>query len=595
MIVLAFLLSAFQEVPDSGDPATHLGVWERTLHGLDRPESVAIDDDGRLWVAEAGAGRVSVFDRDGNQLEVYEDLGEPIYLTQQATKMWVVDRSYPSKVLELGSEPRELMSAMANIRAAAMGDDGYISSVEWAPRFPGLPPSSRITDLARLPDGDWLALDSGGHRVLRYDKEFEELASSGGFGFFEGLFAAPKGFDVADGRVFIADTENHRVQVYDLDQIVPRPGPALPAAPRYVFGGHAIRPREGKGSMHYPADIAVANDRSYGAVCEPWDDRVQIFGRGEGAKPKKDPLRQGIGQASPHFGRRIAVSGTLMTIVQPEAQQIDVYTLRRINPDRENDPIEISNFGGLGDRLGLFQRPEGMHLEDRTLLVCDAGAGKLVEVLLDVDPEGEIKQNYRMARFIRAVDLGGEPVAVTRQGDAIVVLRMGVEVELVRIDAKTFLPTDRWEITSLDRPTDLVAGEAGFVLLLTANGVRTVNLETGELSEPVGGDALDEPFGLCRLPDGTLAVTDAGAHKIVHLSASGEVLHSFGSRGIQRGQFLRPSGIAVEGSDLIVIDSGNHRGIRLMADGTFKKAFGPRDYTRPANQPETYKEEDYVE
>jgi DNA-binding beta-propeller fold protein YncE len=617
MLLLATLVALAQDPPT----ATHLGKWERSIHGLDRPEAVLIDGEGHLWIAEAGAGRVRSFDREGRERVRIEDgLVEPVDLADAGQGVLVVDRGARAllQVLPDGSIERVVGAPrLGSPHAGAFDRRGFWRAYEdvagivctasdatepsehaaWIP----LTPPSLVSDIAVLPDGGLLVLDAGEHLLRRYDEDLDLIATTGGFGYFESLFASPGGVDVAAGRVFVADSENHRVQVFDLAKLVPRDGPALPVSPLYTFGGHATRPREGKGRLHYPADVAVADDRSWGAVAEPWNDRVQIFGRGEGPRPPKDPLRVGLGQASPHFGRRVAIDGTLMTIVQPETQQVEVYDLRVLSEERRNDPIKLSNFGGLGERLGSFRRPMGMDLRlaDLSLLVCDAGSRRLVEVVLDVDPEGELEQNFEMARFVRMLQLEAAPVAVQRaNGEVFVLLAASSQGQVLVLDERTWEERARLlqPDAAADRPTDMAVSPDGQLLYVAcASGVRVLSRDGEELGA-LGGEVLDEPYGVTLTPNGTVVVTDAGAHEVMVLTQAGEVAARWGSKGLRRGELYRPAGVAVSGAgELYVIDHANHRGIITDLAGGFVHAFGSRSYTRPANKPDTYAAEDYEE
>ena len=612
--MLPLLLLALHLPQDPGP--THLGAWERTIHGLDRPVAVAIDGRGRLWVAEAGAGRVRAFDRAGAEVARVEGgLVEPVDLFGTPWGALVADRGTGSVLALRGSGDGEVVDTVADTPSAVVLQQSMLlvaleraSELKAIGAYLGgrfMPASAvdasgaavheAVSDLAPLPGGDLLVLDALHHELRRYDREGRLVTATGGFGFFESLFASPGGLDVADGRVFVADTENHRVQVFDLARLVHRDGPALPVPPLYTFGVHALRPREGKGSLHYPADVAVADDRSWGAVAEPWDDRVQVFGRAEGPRPPKDPMRVGIGQASPHFGRRVAIDGTLMTIVVPETHQVEVFDLRQLSPDRRNDPLKLSNFGGLGERLGMFRRPEGMDLRlaDRSLYVCDAGSRQLVHVVLDVDPEGELEQDFEMARFVRRLQLNDRPLAVCRAGGEVFVLLQTSGVLV--LDEQT-LETRGALAADLDRPTDLAVSTDGRQLYVAcADGVRVVSRE-GSAVSVLGASVLDEPYGVALTPGGDVVVTDSGAHQVVVLSPTGEVRARWGERGIQRGRLYRPAGVALSGAgELYVVDHANHRGVITDLAGGFVHAFGSRSYTRPANRPETYKAEDYEE
>lgn len=617
MLLLTALLTLAQEPA----PPSHLGLWERSIHGLDRPEAVTIDDQGWLWVAEAGAGRVRAFDRGGRQMALFEDgLVEPVDLANGAQGVLVVDRGARALLqIQPNGDSEWLIGTpwLAPPHAGAFAKRGFwracenVAGITGTPRDglkPGEPaawipltPPSLISDIAVLEDGGLLVLDAGEHLLRRYGEDLKPSTTTGGFGSFESLFAAPGGLDVAGDRVFVADSGNHRVQVFDLAKITPRPGPLLPVPPIYTFGVHARRPREGGGSLHYPADVAVAGDRSWGAVAEPWDDRVQIFGRGEGPRPPRDPLRIGLGTASPHYGRRLAIDGSLMTIVQPETQQIEVFDLRVLSEERRNDPIKISNFGGPGERLGMFGRIGGLDLRlaDRSLLVCDSGYQRLVEVILEVDPEGELEQDFEMARFIRMIKLDSPPLAVRRaNGEVFVLQAAGVDGQVLVLEESTW--KQRASLLGpeapADRPTDLAVSPDGQkVYVACAEGVRVLGRD-GEDFGILGSESLDEPFGVTLTPSGDVVVTDTGAHAVLVLNKSDEVTARWGSKGLQRGELYRPAGVAVSGAgELYVIDHANHRGVITDLSGGFLHAFGSRSYTRPANRPETYKAEDYEE
>ncbi len=93
--------------------------------------------------------------------------------------------------------------------------------------------------------------------------------------------------------------------------------------------------------------------------------------------------------------------------------------------------------------------------------------------------------------------------------------------------------------------------------------------------------SLNAPRSLAFAPDGTFYVTDSRNHRIVHLTAEGEVLESWGSfaDGVaapaEIGAFNEPWGIAVgpDGS-VYVSDTWNHRVQKFTADGQPVTAWG---------------------
>jgi sugar lactone lactonase YvrE len=81
------------------------------------------------------------------------------------------------------------------------------------------PPFNRPTNLAVAPNGDLYVADGYGNaRVHRFAADGRLLASWGAPGGGPGEFRIPHGICIlADGRVLVADRENDRIQVFDLD------------------------------------------------------------------------------------------------------------------------------------------------------------------------------------------------------------------------------------------------------------------------------------------------------------------------------------------------------------------------------------------
>ena len=80
-------------------------------------------------------------------------------------------------------------------------------------------PFNRPTDVAAAPNGDLYVSDGyGNSRVHVYNSRGEYLKSWGRPGVGNGGFNLPHNIWVhTDGRVFVSDRENHRIQIFDLD------------------------------------------------------------------------------------------------------------------------------------------------------------------------------------------------------------------------------------------------------------------------------------------------------------------------------------------------------------------------------------------
>lgn len=119
--------------------------------------------------------------------------------------------------------------------------------------------------------GNSIALDAFGHAfeveeggvVRKYTTDGAELAHWGSYGSGPGQFNQPNGVAVDPARnVYVADTYNHRVQVFSND-----------GAFLGQWGSYGSAP----GQFYRPSGIAVGPDgRIY--VSDTWNGRVQVFG-----------------------------------------------------------------------------------------------------------------------------------------------------------------------------------------------------------------------------------------------------------------------------------------------------------------------------
>jgi DNA-binding beta-propeller fold protein YncE len=122
---------------------------------LRRPQTMALDKDGTLWVADAGNHRICHFSGDGKFLSSFGSIG---------------------------NEPGQL-------------------------KFP--------YGLALCPDGTLLVSEFENNRVQRFDHTGKSLEIWGGPGTQPGQLAEAWGVAVGrDGRFYVADCKNHRVQVF---------------------------------------------------------------------------------------------------------------------------------------------------------------------------------------------------------------------------------------------------------------------------------------------------------------------------------------------------------------------------------------------
>jgi sugar lactone lactonase YvrE len=86
---------------------------------------------------------------------------------------------------------------------------------------------------------------------------------------------------------------------------------------------------------------------------------------------------------------------------------------------------------------------------------------------------------------------------------------------------------------------------------------------------------LDQPHGLAVDAQGTVYVSDSGAHRVTVFGPDGKLLREIGSFGSGPGQFNEPHGVAVDAQgNLYVADTWNARIDKFDANGTFVKSWG---------------------
>ena len=93
-----------------------------------------------------------------------------------------------------------------------------------------------------------------------------------------------------------------------------------------------------------------------------------------------------------------------------------------------------------------------------------------------------------------------------------------------------------------------------------------------------GGDGEGEflwPSGIALDGDGRVYISDEHLHRITVFTASGDFVFSWGAHGSGEGELDSPSGLAFDLDDnILVSDARNHRVQRFTKNGVFLSAFG---------------------
>jgi len=169
---------------------------------FDSPLGMCIDDNGNILVADTGNGRIEKFSPTGTFLSAlgidrigHGQLGEPNGIA--------VDRSGNIYVAEVAS----------NHRVQKLAPDGTFIA-EWKGPELGFYGPRRI---AIGPDDSVYIVDQGRTRIVKFSPDGHVLSSWGSKGSGDGQFNDPTSVavDSTNGKVYVADPINKRIQVFD--------------------------------------------------------------------------------------------------------------------------------------------------------------------------------------------------------------------------------------------------------------------------------------------------------------------------------------------------------------------------------------------
>ncbi len=222
-----------------------------------RPMDIDVDAAGLLYVAELGGNRIQVFTQRGELVRTVR--GEE---TEAG--------SFDGAAGVLASPNGDVYVAdFYNHRVVRFGPEGVFRGVLGVPgrALPG-----RLhypTDIGWL-DGHIVVADAYNNRIQVFEPEGDRVLRWGGVlglglpGSRLGSFRVATGVATdGSGHIYVADFENHRIQIFDSD------GNLLSA-----FG----RQGTGRGEFERPTDLDVGPDgRIY--VVDFGNNRIQVFGQ----------------------------------------------------------------------------------------------------------------------------------------------------------------------------------------------------------------------------------------------------------------------------------------------------------------------------
>lgn len=193
--------------------------WDEDVTG------VAVDAADRVYILRGGDASVTVFDSNGMELNRWRSerfSARPHLLTVGDDERVYVADDGAHRVFIFDLNGR-LLHAVGSGNPSVTGYDAGAQSREAAfEAISGGAPFNRPTKVAPWKQGEFFVSDGYRNcRIHRFSANHELVTSWGGAGSEPGSFVIPHSVTMSrDGRVFVCDRENDRIQIFTTDGVL---------------------------------------------------------------------------------------------------------------------------------------------------------------------------------------------------------------------------------------------------------------------------------------------------------------------------------------------------------------------------------------
>lgn len=278
----------------SGAPKYERSIYGSTGTGaLGQPMGIDVDDEGNLYVIDTSRSRVQVYDREGlltasfPREKTKQKLVNPLYVAVNRKKEVFVSDRGQGKILVFTSNGRFLREFKPK------GKPDF----QWAP-----------VGMAFDKDNTFYVSDFSTQQIRVFNPSGELVRTLGRPGEELGEFQFPNGIALSKDRVFVADSNNGRIQMFDKKSggvISQFPAGSLPRGialddvgrifvvdtldhqikvhrasdGRFLFGFSSLG--QGEGQLLFPNSIAFDGDYNM-YVSDRENNRVSLWSYGAG-------------------------------------------------------------------------------------------------------------------------------------------------------------------------------------------------------------------------------------------------------------------------------------------------------------------------
>jgi len=567
VILTIVLLSGFPH-PVHSESYVFISQWgdERPFLSsqLNIPRGIAVDNQSNVYVSDTYNNRIIKYDPNGKILWTKSNCNEspinyPMEMAIDSQNNLYVVEMLNNRVTVFDSSGHCLRTISGNFNypiGVAVDDNNYIYVTDRrnnaVKKFDSNGQLIGTWTGFNLPWGItyynkyiYVAQTGGNYKVKKLTPDGQIIKEWGTYGIDNGQFLMAEGIIAFNGLLYVADGENSRIHVFDLD-------------------GNFIKVigERGTGNGQLQLATALAIDRNNEWLYVTDDDNCRIMKFDVSQANHGSYLTQWGSDSSGVTGLRyptkIAIDNLNGFIYIVDSGN---HRIRKLNMKME----EIFTLGGYGDGDGQFRYP---------INVAVGGDGRLY--VLD-----NVKRNVQVfdsdGNFIAKWDINFDQ-RYYRYGLQGITVDSGGYVYVIDADTKKLYKLDAngikvssWNIDYYS--TDIYIDEKNGIIYISkfdvnsqeADTVKKYYLNSGlPTGEILGKGILFHPWDVASDSAGNIYVPDF-FHRIMKFQPDGIVVKALGSDtiynpGTEPGNFAYPYGIAIDKRDYIyVADTNNHR------------------------------------